>query len=403
MAKSFLSPVKGQFSKRKFYDYNLLAVIIILICFGLVMLYSTTAYTAEMRHANDMYFFLRQLRNSAICVAFAILLSVFADYHILWKLSGAVYIVAIILMALVRFSPLGIELNGSKRWLNLGIQFQPSEIAKLAVICFIPVVIIKMGKNFRGFKSVAVTFLLGAVQGIGAYVLTDNLSTGIIITAITVIIIFAAHPKTWPFLLTFAVMAAAVFIFVFAVKHMDVSSGSFRMRRIMIWLDPEKYQSSGGYQIMQGLYALGSGGFFGKGLGNSTQKMGFLPEAENDMIFSIICEELGIFGALIVIVLFGYLIYRLFFISRNANDKYGSLMACGIFSHIALQVILNICVVTNIIPTTGITLPFISYGGTSILFLMLEMAVALAISRDIIFRRREVDMWGDIIDDYDYQ
>ena len=134
---------------------------------------------------------------------------------------------------------------------------------------------------------------------------------------------------------------------------------------------------------MQGLYAIGSGGFFGKGLGNSTQKLGVIPEVQNDMILSIVCEELGVFGAIVILVLFGLLLYRLMFIARNAPDLYGSLIANGIFAHIALQVILNIAVVTNLIPTTGITLPFISYGGTSILFLMTEMGIALGISRKI--------------------
>ena len=141
--------------------------------------------------------------------------------------------------------------------------------------------------------------------------------------------------------------------------------------------------SSGGYQVLQGLYAIGSGGFFGKGLGNSTQKITTIPEAQNDMIFSIICEELGIFGALLVLLLFGYLLYRLFVVAQNAPDAYGMLMVSGVFAHISIQVILNIAVVTNSIPNTGITLPFISYGGTSVLFLLSEMGLALSVSRGI--------------------
>ena len=161
------------------------------------------------------------------------------------------------------------------------------------------------------------------------------------------------------------------------------TSENFRLRRIITWLDPENHADKGGFQVMQGLYAIGSGGFFGKGLGNSTQKLGVIPEVQNDMILSIVCEELGVFGAIVILVLFGLLLYRLMFIARNAPDLYGSLIATGIFAHIALQVILNIAVVTNLIPTTGITLPFISYGGTSILFLMTEMGIALGISRKI--------------------
>ena len=151
--------------------------------------------------------------------------------------------------------------------------------------------------------------------------------------------------------------------------------------RVMIWLHPEDYEK--GYQTLQGLYAIGSGGLFGKGLGESMQKLGFIPEAQNDMIFSIICEELGLFGAVLLTILFVFLLYRLMFIAQNAPDLLGSLIVTGIFAHIALQVILNIAVVLNVIPTTGVTLPFISYGGTSILFLMTEMGIALNVSRQI--------------------
>ena len=226
----------------------------------------------------------------------------------------------------------------------------------------------------------------------GAFLLTENLSTGIIIGAITVIMIFIAHPKTRPFIIMGGILAVLVVVgrvvlqTVLKDAVIDTENlSSFRLGRILVWLNPEQYSSEGGYQIMQALYAIGSGGFFGKGLGNSVQKLGPVPEAQNDMIFSIVCEELGVFGGLIVLILFAYLLYRLFFIAENAPDFYGSLVVGGIMIHIALQVILNSCVVLNWIPTTGITLPFISYGGTSILFLMLEIAIALSISRQIKF------------------
>jgi len=160
------------------------------------------------------------------------------------------------------------------------------------------------------------------------------------------------------------------------------TSDNFRIQRIISWLNPEAYASDESFQTLQGLYAIGSGGFFGKGLGNSAQKM-IIPEAQNDMILSIICEELGVFGIIIMLTLFGMLLYRLMFIAQNAPDLYGSLIVTGIFAHIAIQVVFNIAVVLNLFPTTGITLPFISYGGTSILFLMAEMGLALGVSRRI--------------------
>ena len=158
-------------------------------------------------------------------------------------------------------------------------------------------------------------------------------------------------------------------------------------RRIHVWLDPTQYAQEGGYQVLQGLYAIGSGGLFGKGLGESIQKLGFVPEAQNDMIFSIICEELGLFGAVSVILIFMFMIYRCMVIANNAPDLFGAMLVVGVMAHIAIQVILNIAVVTNTIPNTGITLPFISYGGTSVLFLMIEMGLVLSVSNQIKLER----------------
>ena len=229
-------------------------------------------------------------------------------------------------------------------------------------------------------------FVLGAVASGGVLFLTDNLSTAIIVMAITCILIFVIHPKTKPFLAVIGVGVAVAAVGI-AVLSTAIEKGgefeNFRLQRIISWLNPEATMDDGSYQVMQGLYAIGSGGFFGKGLGNSTQKLGVIPEAQNDMILVVICEELGVFGAILILILFGLLLYRLMFIAKNAPDLYGSLIATGIFAHIALQVILNIAVVTGLLPTTGITLPFISYGGTAILFLMAEMGIALGISRRI--------------------
>ena len=287
-------------------------------------------------------------------------------------------------MSLVRFTPLGIEVYGARRWLKMpaGQQIQPSEVMKIAIILFIPYLICKMGKSVHTLKGTLIVLAWGAVAFLGVYQLTDNLSTGIIVMGICCFMVFVVHKKTKPFLIIAgAGLTAAVAGSVILGKLLE-NSTNFRLRRILSWLNPEKYASSGAFQTIQGLYAIGSGGFFGKGLGNSAQKM-IIPEVQNDMILSIICEELGVFGAIMVLVLFGLLLYRLLFIAQNAPDMYGSLIVTGIFSHIAIQVVLNVAVVLNVIPTTGITLPFISYGGTSILFLMIEMGIALGVSRTI--------------------
>ena len=366
-----------------YYDYNLLAIVILLICFGLIMLYSTSAYEAQMKfHGDDMYYFRRQALISVGAIVIAILISKL-DYHLMIPFTGALYVISLILMAMVRFSPFGVEAYGSRRWLKLGIQFQPSEIAKIAIITFLPVLIIKTGRKVRKLGTVAFLVLVGLIQAAGAFVLTDNLSTGIIIGGIAMVMIFIAHPKTKPFLVVAAIIGTIAGSIVAYMGLTMTTSEDFRIRRILAWLHPEANMSSGGYQALQGLYAIGSGGFFGKGLGNSAQKLGTIPEAQNDMIFSIVCEELGIFGAALLLLMFGYLLYRLFFIAQNAPDLYGTLVVAGIFVHIALQVILNLCVVLNLMPTTGITLPFVSYGGTSILFLMTEMGIALSVSGQI--------------------
>lgn len=370
-------------NREVYYDYSLVAVIILLIVFGLIMLYSTSSYVAQLHHGDDMFYFGKQALISAGSVLLALAVSRL-DYHMLEKIPFLIYLVAMVLMILVQ-TPLGVEVNGARRWLKLGIRFQPSEIAKIAAVVAISYLVVKMGKNAESPKGIGILAGMGGLLGLVTFVFTDNLSTAIIIWGITGVLVFIAHPKTRPFVVgAVALVAVAVAGVMLLAANIDTSS-NFRVRRLLTWLRPEEYSASGGYQIMQALYAVGSGGFFGKGLGNSAQKLGWIPEAQNDMIFSVICEELGIFGASVILLLFGYLLYRLIFIAQNAPDMFGSLLVSGIFAHIALQVVLNVCVVTNLIPTTGITLPFFSYGGTSILFLMSEMGIALSVARRIRF------------------
>ena len=365
-----------------YFDYSLLAVLIFLVCFGLIMLYSASAYSALVQHNDSMHYFKRQI---LFCIVGFIGMYVVSriDYHYYIKWARGIYFVAVVLMALVQ-TPLGIEVNGAKRWIQLpfGQQLQPAEITKIAVILFIPVLICQLGREIRTLKGMGQVFLWGLVAAGCVFILTENLSTAVIVMGITCVMIFVVHPQTRPFI---AAASAGLVLILVGVQILDAmlsTSGNFRLRRILVWLNPEEYASEGGYQVMQGLYAIGSGGFFGKGLGNSAQKM-VIPEVQNDMILSIICEELGVFGAIIVLVLFGLLLFRLMFIAQNAPDVYSSLVVTGIFTHLALQVLLNVMVVINLIPTTGITLPFISYGGTSILFLMAEMGIALGISAKI--------------------
>ena len=382
--------VKKPKTKKKtdYYDYSLLAVIILLTCFGLVMLYSTSSYMAELNYGDDMYYFKKQAAISFGCIIIALGISQI-DYHILTKFTGVLYGMAAILMMLVK-TPLGRTANGARRWLNLGpLSFQPSEVAKIAVIVCLSYMIVNMGRNIKTLKAFMILAGSGSALAFLAYACTDNLSTAIIIFCITMGLIIIAHPKVKPFLIAAGVGIVLIIIFVMILSSSLETSSSFRLRRILVWLHPEDFASGDGYQTIQALYAIGSGGFLGRGLGNSIQKLGSVPEAQNDMIFSIVCEELGILGGIILLLLFAYLLYRLFFIAQNAPDMFGSLMVSGIFIHIALQVIFNIAVVLNLMPNTGVTLPFVSYGGTSIVFLMSEMGLALSVARQIKFKEPE--------------
>lgn len=366
-----------------YFDYSLLAIIIFLMCFGLVMLYSISSYEARTEYGDGMYFLKRQGLIGLGSIVVMMWVSRL-DYHMFSKYAAMSYWGSMLLLALVKFTPLGIEVNGARRWFRLPANqsFQPAEIMKIAVIIFIPYLICRMGNKVHTLKGSLRVVEWGGLAALGVYVLTDNLSSAIIVMGISCCILFVVHKKQKIFLWIagggLAVFVAGSYI----LGRLLENSTSFRLRRIIAWLNPEKYASTISFQTVQGLYAIGSGGFFGKGLGNGVQKT-VIPEVQNDMILSAICEELGVFGAIIILVLFGLLIYRLLFIAQNAPDLYGALIMTGIMSHIAIQVILNVMVVTNMMPNTGITLPFISYGGTSILFLMIEMGMALGISRRI--------------------
>lgn len=216
--------------------------------------------------------------------------------------------------------------------------------------------------------------------------ITENMSSAIIIFGIAVLMLYVSSPDYKRFILLgivgVAVAALAVFVIVKLNESQSASVG-VRGGRILAWLDPEAYASGKGFQTLQALYAIGSGGILGKGLGQSKQKLGFMPEAQNDMIFSIICEELGLFGAVSILIMFLLLIWRFMVIANNASDLFGALLVVGVMGHIAIQVILNVAVVTNTIPNTGISLPFISYGGSSVMFLLAEIGLVLSVGRGI--------------------
>ena len=353
-------------SKNRKFDYTLLTALFLLVITGLVILYSTSAYNGDVKFHDSFYYLKKQVFATLLGIA-GMFVVANMDYHVWRHFAVLGYLTAILLSVAVLF--IGDEINGSKRWLSLGpLSFQPSEFAKVALILFLAQMVTRNVRDIGKMRTMLkiMLMILPVVGLVGA----SNLSTAIIILGIGVILIFVASPKYGQFI--FMGLLGIGFMAVFLALE------SYRLERLAIWRNPEAYEK--GYQTLQGLYAIGSGGLFGRGLGESIQKLGFVPEAQNDMIFSIICEELGLFGAGFVLILFLILIWRFFVIATHAADLFGALIATGAMGHMMIQVILNIAVVTNTIPNTGITLPFISYGGTSVMFLLVEMGLVLSVS-----------------------
>ena len=352
--------------KRSGFDYGLLVVVLLLVIIGLIILYSTSSYNGQVRFHDSFYYLKKQAFATSLGLAMMYVMANI-DYHIWQKYAMFAYVLSLILSVLVLL--IGDEYNGSKRWLSFGpLSFQPSEFAKIAMILFLASMVVKHAKSMKKIKTLLwiMLLILPVVGLVGA----SNLSTAIIILGIGVILVFVASPLYAQFV--WLGVTGVGFLAIFLALE------SYRLERLAIWRNPEKYEK--GYQTLQGLYAIGSGGLFGRGIGNSVQKLGFVPEAQNDMIFSIVCEEWGLVGASFLIILFLLLIWRFFVIATGARDLFGALIATGAMAHMMIQVILNIAVVTNTIPNTGITLPFISYGGTSVLFLLLEMGLVLSVS-----------------------
>ena len=368
---------------RRFYDYSLLFTIIFLTVFGLIMIYSSSYYNAQVNGQPPSYYMVRQAQIAFAGFVMMLVISKM-NYHFFARFTIPAIVVSYVCMLLVNFTSLGIEVNGKKRWLGTrSLRIQPAELVKVTVILVLAVIITKLGKKINEWR---VWGMLAALIGPLALLVTaNNLSSGIIIVGIGFVMMFVACKRTWPFVLTAALIAAVILFaepVALALEQVGILH-EYQLERILVWKEPEAYAQDGGFQVLQGLYAIGSGGLLGKGLGQSIQKLSFLPEPQNDMIFAIICEELGLFGAVSVILIFLFMLYRFMVIAGNAPDLFGALLVVGVMAHIAIQVVLNIAVVTNVIPNTGITLPFISYGGTSVLFLMIEMGMVLSVSNQI--------------------
>lgn len=377
-------PVSSQSRERKEenvivvseYDPIIFFTVTILVLFGVVMIFSSSYYAASTSKTSDynmFYFFTKQ--GVAVIIGFCamIMAAIFNYNKFLRKPSPYLYIVANLLLVYVRLFEEPVK--GAYRWITIPVfgSFQPSEFAKVAIIIFLAAFISQdknRVKSFRGLLSCII--ILGIPMALVFW--GQNLSTAIIIASIGFGMIFVASPYVWPFIFMGGGAVASL------IAYLTMSDG-FRNKRFEVWLNPFSDPMDKGYQTIQSLYAIASGGLFGLGLGQSNQKLRFMPEPHNDFIFAVICEELGFFGAMVVLILFGILIWRGVKVALNAPDLFGTLIATGIVVMLGAQVIINVAVVTNTIPNTGIPLPFISYGGTSIVFIMALMGVLLNISR----------------------
>ena len=359
-------PVKGSI------DWVLVMIVLALLVFGLVMLYSASSYEASIKFHNPSYYVVKQLISTVIGLVVMAAVALI-PHKFFEKIASLVYLVAVAAMILVK-TPLGLEANGAYRWIDLKIvTVQPSEIMKVALVLVLAMLLSRYVNYLGDIKMYLIVMGLCVVAVALTVFITDDLGTGIIMFAMGFIMIFVASKKIRYLIITLVVFLAG------GVSY--VLLRSTKRVRVQAWLNLDKYADDIGYQITQALYAIGSGGLLGKGLGKSTQKLGFVPESENDMIFSIICEELGIIGGIILIALVALLLWRMKKIFDSAADLYGKIVVAGVAAHIAIQTFLNIAVVTNLLPNTGVPLPFISYGGTAVIFLLIEIGLVLSVSR----------------------
>jgi len=348
-------------------DPLMLAVVFGMITFGLVMIFSASSYTAGLQYGNVFYYVKRQLFTVAIGTIMMGLISRL-DYHRILKYAWPLHGFSLLMLAAVFL--IGTASHGQKRWIYIGpVGFQPSEFAKFILIIFLAAMCSAAEPLMKKWRGIILMFV--CVMPAAAMVMATNLSTGVIILGLSFIIIFTASRKWVPFLALTGMGIAMMGVF--------LKLAAYRVDRIEAWLNVETHPK--GYQTRQALFAIGSGGFFGCGYGKSIQKLAYVPEAHNDMIFSIICEEWGLFGAVIIIALFIVLIWRCAVTAMTARDLQGALLVIGVMAHIGLQMIINIAVVTNSIPNTGVPLPFISYGGTSLIFLMCEIGIIQNVAR----------------------
>ncbi len=359
--------------KKREYDFWILFTVLVMLAMGTVMVFSASSYSAEYYLNNKYHFLIRQLLWGAVGVVGMLVFSNI-DYRRIAASSPILMIISTVMLALVMVPGIGTVINESRRWFDLKITtFQPSEFTKIAIILFLSFSLSKNSDKLKHFFTGLIPYLLVVGVTDGLLFFEPHMSAIILITLVSVIILFCAGARISHFL--FLSVPIGV------VGWQLIISKSYRLDRIIAFTDPFKYSQGEGFQVVNSLYAIASGQFFGRGLGRSLQKNLYLPEPHNDFIFAILAEELGFIGAVTVIILFMLFIWRGIKVAMNAPDMMGSLIAMGITSLIALETIINIAVVTSTIPTTGMPLPFFSAGGTSTVFLLTSVGILLNISK----------------------
>ena len=346
------------------FDFTLVITILLLLGIGLVMVLSASSPSALSESGNSYAYFSKQLLFAILGIIAMSFISKI-DYRFYQKFYKHAWWISIILLALV-MSPLGKEVNGAKRWIYLTetLSFQPSEIVKFLVIIFYAGILVKNRDELSKYGKGFIKHIILLAPIIGLLLLEPHFSASIVIISICSVMMIMAGCKFWHFIATGGVVGLPAMIFL-------IIKEPYRLQRVVTFLDPWKDATGNGWQVIQSLYAIGSGGLFGAGLGESKQKYLYIPEPHNDFIFSILGEELGFIGCAVVLILFAIFIWRGILISMKAPDMFGSLVAVGITTLVAVQVIINVAVVTSSMPATGMPLPFFSYRRNSIIYFIM--------------------------------
>ncbi len=372
------SAVSGK-TQRRGFDTTFFILVVVLLTLGVIMVLSSSYARAyydpgNITGGNAVYYFIRQLLFALLGVCAMLFAS---RIPMVFYRRTAFYFLGAVLILLLLVPFIGVKANGARRWLGVGgLTVQPSELAKLAVIISFSALICRMRGKMRSFRYGILPFGAILLAVVGLLILEPHFSASIIIIAIGAVMLFIGGGGLGWFIAAFSVVGTALAVILMFFPYAS--------SRISTWRDPFSSSSDEGYQIVQSLYSIGSGGLTGLGLGGSRQKFLYLPEEHNDFIFSVVCEELGFIGAALILVLFALLILRGYWIALHMNERFNFLVCTGIITLLAIQVFLNVAVVTNLIPCTGISLPFFSYGGTALLIELFEMGIILGASRDVL-------------------